>query len=69
MNKQISLATISQAINAKTVGVGVRSFINTSRCASKNDLVSLYDRVLNGKDALANAYKDNAGFWHFITVA
>ena len=64
-----AFALIYSVLTHKTTHIGVKVYINTSRPASTYDLRILLERIRNGKDSLANAYKDNRGYWHFITTA
>ena len=67
MNKQVALALIAHILAKKSTHKSVNAFINSCK-ASKNDISILYNRVLNGKDAVAKAYQDANGFWHIATV-
>ena len=66
---QSAYALVYSVLTHKRTHTGIKVYINTSRPASNYDLRILYERLRNGKDALANAHKDDRGYWHFITTA
>ena len=66
---QSAYALVYSVLTHKKSHVGVKVYINTSRPASNSDIRTLCERIRNGKDGLADAYKDNRGCWHFVTTA
>lgn len=64
-----AFALVYSVLTHKRTHIGVKVYINTSRPASNYDLRVLCERLRNGKDALCKAYKDNRGYWHFVTTA
>ena len=67
--KPLAMMLVTNALGDKRYDTGAKAFINTSRPASKSDLLALRDRICKGETMLVKAYKDNRGYWHFITTA